>query len=78
MNFIPTPSQSAVIAKAINTNEFQKWVVTGKVERFDVEVMIYNGGLEYCNGMIEMLSEVKSYGYKKAIAAFQQIIRQAR
>lgn len=78
MTLIPTPSQSAVIAKAINTAEFQKWTTTGKVSRYDIEEMVGINGLQYCTGMIEMLAEVKPYGYKKATEAFEQIIRQAR
>mgnify|MGYP007004760363 CR=1 FL=1 len=74
MNFIPTPSQADIVKNAVNTKEFQKWVINGKVDRFTIECEISMGGLEYCEGMIEMLKEVKCYGYKKAVAVLTSLI----
>lgn len=71
--YIPTPSQVATILKAVNSPSFQKWV--GRpLTRFDLEDEIYDGGREYCEGMIEFLYEAQPYGYRQAIKAFEDII----
>ena len=74
MNFIPTPTQAKAVMSAVNTREFQKWVLGGKRDLFTIECEISEGGKNYCMGMIEMLNDVQCYGYKKAIQALNTIL----
>jgi len=64
-----------IILRTLNSKEMQKWV-PHLLDEWTLTLEIYDGGLEYCENMIDFLDEVRPYGYKLAIDAFERIINQ--
>lgn len=75
MSYITNPSDIAILLRTLNSREMQKW--TGRpMDDLMLLNEIYDGGLEYCEGMIDFLDEVRPYGYNLAINALERIIYQ--
>jgi hypothetical protein len=73
MGYITNPSDIAIILRTLNSKEMLKWIPQ-RLDDWMLTNEIYDGGLEYCESMIDFLDEVRPYGYRIAIDAFERII----